>query len=176
MSGVRAGLAALVLAVAADQARAGTPIDAAEATDLARFAPFVDWPASAFASATSSFRLCILGDDPFGPALDQAVSGQQVQAHPMEVRRLQTADGVGACHILYVRSPRPADIAEAMTQLRGAPVLVVTDEASAPLGAIRFVVREGRVRFIIDAAAATAAGVHISSKLLSLAVRPEPAS
>jgi hypothetical protein len=175
MSGVLAGLAALVLA-AAGVARPASPVDAAEATDLARFAPFIDWPASAFPSASSSFHLCILGDDPFGPALDRAVSGQQVQAHPMEVRRLQSPDGVGACHILYVRSPRPADIAEAMTQLRGAPVLVVTDEASAPLGAIRFLVREGRVRFVIDEAAAAAAGVHISSKLLSLALRPEPAS
>jgi hypothetical protein len=174
MSGVRAGLAALLI-VAAGHARADAPVDAVEAAYLAKFAPFVDWPASAFPTATSALRLCILGEDPFGAALDQAVRGQQVATHPVEVRRLASAEGVGGCHILYVRSARAADLSAALAQLKGQPVLVVTDGASPPAGGdIRFVVRDGRVRFVIDTAAAEAAGVHISSKLLSLAVEPGP--
>ena len=36
---------------------------------LVNFARFTTWPASAWAGASSSLNLCILGADPFGPAL-----------------------------------------------------------------------------------------------------------
>ena len=58
--------------------------------------------------------------------------------------------------------------------MRGAPVLTVTDDAGDPAarGMIDFVLRDGRVRFRIDPRAAERSGLVISSKLLSLAVKP----
>src|ERR1700756_4784994 len=43
---------------------------AVKAAYLYKFTPFVEWPASAFAGPGSPFNVCVLGDDPFGPALD----------------------------------------------------------------------------------------------------------
>jgi hypothetical protein len=49
--------------------------------------------------------------------------------------------------------------------------LTVTDQASGSSGGIiQFILQDGRVRFAIDAAAAQASGVPISSKLLALAL------
>jgi len=53
----------------------------------------------------------------------------------------------------------------------GRPVLTVSELGHGdPGGVIQFVLRDGRVRFDIDPAAATANGVTISSKLLDLAI------
>ncbi len=142
-----------------------------KATYLYKFAPFVEWPAAAFASPTSPFVLCIVGDDPFGAALDQAVSGQRVGDHPAVVRRLSRVEAGSGCHILYLSGSRTQSIPDAIRGVRGDPVLTVTDRGAASSGAvIQFVVKDNRVRFDIDTAAASANRVAISSKLLSLAL------
>lgn len=165
------GLTALALSAAAPAVRGDTPAYAIKAAYLYKFAPFVGWPSTAFASPSSPFRLCILGDDPFGAILDQAVSGHTVDDHPIEVLRVQSADAASGCHILYFNALRNAAMAETFNHLRGSPVLTVTEENSAHAeGVIQFVIRDGHVRFAIDATAAAANGVTISSKLLSLAV------
>ena len=43
---------------------------------LYNFLTFIDWPDRAFAHPSSPFRLCLLGRDPFGPAIDQLVRGE----------------------------------------------------------------------------------------------------
>ena len=70
-------------------------------------------------------------------------------------------------------SPRQA-VAEALDKVRGTPVLTVTDDGPDPAsrGVIDFVLRDGHIRFRIDGRAAGGDGLAISSKLLSLAVKP----
>jgi hypothetical protein len=158
--------------LAVPSAAGAMPIEyAVKATYLCKFAPFIEWPATAFTSRTSPFNLCILGDDPFGRTLDQAVRGQRVGDHPMIVRRLERMDGAETCHILYAGGSAKLPAAEAVRRMRGAPVLTVTDQSRGGSGGIiQFVLKDGRVRFEIDAAAATASQIVISSKLLSLAL------
>ena len=152
---------------------AGEPtlVSAVKATYLYKFAPFVEWPASAFASPSSPFYLCILGDDPFGLALDQEVVGQRVGEHPALVRRLARVEAGAGCHILYVGGSRTQSVADAIRGVKGEPVLTVADRGPASSGAIiQFVVKDNRIRFDIDTQAAAANHVAISSKLLSLAI------
>lgn len=169
-------LAALVLAIWGASAGEGLAQPAAleyavKANFLYKFGPFVEWPSQAFASPSSPFNVCVAGEDPFGSALDDAVRGQTVEGHPVVVRRLKTVSASPPCHVLYVgRSPdqKPADI---MRLVRGTPVLTVTDEQLGTFGGIvHFVLRQGRVRFGVDAGTAQADGLAISSKLLQLAV------
>lgn len=145
-----------------------------KAAYLQKFAPFVGWPPSAFASPSSPFQLCVLGRDPFGANLDHAISGQSIFGHPMVVRRLDHVDAGSGCHILYLGPSHNQTAADALRAVRGAPTLTVTD--GVPSGAvIQFVLRGSRVRFDIDVAAAAANRLTISSKLLGLAtsVRPD---
>lgn len=161
----------LALLASAGAVVADTPESVVEAAYLYKFTPFIDWPSSAFASPSSPFRLCVLGDDPFGSALDQAVGGHSVVDHPIEVRRIKTAGAAVGCHMLYFAGPKTAATADAFSKLKGSPVLTVTRESGGVTGeVIQFVVRDGHVRFAIDEAAASTNGVRISSKLLGLAV------
>lgn len=161
----------LALLAPSAAAFADTPESVVEAAYLYKFTPFIDWPPNAFTSPSSPFRLCVLGDDPFGGVLDQAVGGHSVVDHPIEVRRIKTASAVAGCHLLYFAGPKTAATAEAFSKVKGSPVVTVTRETGGVTGVvIQFVVRDGHVRFAIDEAAAATNGVRISSKLLGLAV------
>jgi hypothetical protein len=151
------------------RAESGTPEYVVKAAYLYKFTPFVEWPPSAFAAPSSPFYVCVLGGDPFGASLDQALSGRHVGQHPIQVRRLQALSGVDECHILYLGGPR-GQVTAALSKVRGTPVLSVTEQSlGVGGGVVQFVVEDGHVRFTIDAGAAAANKVTISAKLLSLA-------
>ena len=163
-------LLGLTIFSAPSEAESNTLEYAVKAAYLFKFTPFVEWPSSAFAAPTSPFYVCGLGDDPFGPNLDQALNGGAVGDHPLKARRIQALDDADQCQILYLGAASAQATTAALNRVRGAPVLTVTEQsAGVSGGVIQFVVRDGHVRFNIDTAAAAANKVVISAKLLSLA-------
>lgn len=161
-----AALAALGGAASA----ADLPLEyAVKASYLYKFAPFVQWPSSAFAGAADPLAICIVGQDPFGSVLDDAVRGQRVNGHPIVVRHIDTVRPGVSCHILFAGSGEGAE--EMLHAVARQPVLTVTDRSRGVAGGmIQFVMVSGRVRFLIDEGAAQQSGVSISSKLLGLAL------
>jgi len=168
-------LASIVLTlIAAPSPAAPAPSDVAvKAAFLTKFPAYVAWPAAVRPRPGAPVQLCILGGDPFGRLIDEAARGQQVDGHPLQVRRLAAPGQAGGCHIVFVQGGSPA----LLQGLRGKPVLTVTDaRGGAQSGMIHFVIHQGRVRFNIDQAQATRSGVAISSRLLGIAlnVRQRP--
>jgi len=149
---------------------------AVKAAFLHKFGSFVEWPATAFASPTSPFQLCVVGEDPFGAALDKAVSGQQIARRPVEVRRLKTVKPDSGCHIAYLAASETQRLAQIIEALRGSSVLTVSDGRSPGVatGIINFVIKDDRVRFDIDDEAAAQNRLALSSKLLSVALSVKP--
>lgn len=141
-----------------------------KAAYLQKLGPFIEWPGRAFTGAQSPFVICVVGPDPFGALLDKAVLGQRLAEHPIVVRRLTAASR--DCHVLYLGQQNSQAVADALKAVRGAPVLTVTDGARQPgaKGIVHFVVRDSRVRFMIDDQQAADNGLAISSKLMSLAL------
>jgi hypothetical protein len=172
---LRRWVAALAACLAARTAAAASPPLELEvkATYLAKFAPFVIWPQTAFASPGAPLVLCVQGDDPFGRMLDRVTQGQNVGAHPMVVRRMARVAPDSGCQIAYLAGSPAQSEAEAVRVLTGQPVLTVTDADgdadSNGKGIVRLVLIDGRVRFMIDAGRAGQSGLLISSKLLALA-------
>lgn len=164
---LQAGLA-LGLGVAACGASAAEPIEySVKAAYLAKFAFYIDWPPAAFASPTAPIVLCVVGEDPFGTLLDEAVTGQVVQGRSLAVKRLKTLARDSGCHIAYVNGEVKLDA------LKGSSVLIVTD-AQGGNGIINFVLRDNRVRFTVDDETASQLGLGISSKLLNVALAVKP--
>ncbi|HKT76606.1 MAG TPA: YfiR family protein [Sphingobium sp.] len=143
---------------------------AVKASFLFKFAPFVEWPPTAFSAGDKAFLICVAGEDPFGSVLDDVVRGQRMANRPVRVRRLGPTGSPTGCHMLF--AGRSAESAYApFAPLAGQPVLTVSDRNGGPTGAmIQFVMQAGRVRFQIDDGAARACKLKISSKLLALAV------
>ena len=159
-------LLAAALALAAGPAAAAAPPSdvAVKAAFLTKFPAYVAWPAAARPRPGAPLHICLLGGDPFGRLIDDAVRGQQVDGHPLQVRRLEAPGSAGGCQVAY---STPA----LLQGLHGKPVLTVTDARSgAQGGMIHFVIHQGRVRFNIDEAQAARSGVGISSRLLGIAL------
>lgn len=170
-----AALRGIVMAIscvgAAYAANAQAPLEQAiKAGFLVKFAPFVEWPSSAWSASGESFNICLRGEDPFGAALDDAVRGQLVSGRVVVVRRLGQNVGITGCHILFAGVSAETNYLP-FADVAGHPVLTVTDSDSGIPGAmIQFVKQGGRVRFQIDDSEARENGLVISSKLLSLAI------
>jgi hypothetical protein len=144
---------------------------AVKATYLYKLAPFVTWPPTAFTTATAPFRICVVGDDPFDDYLDKAVAGRGLGSHPFEVRRLDALTAGTHCQIAFISRRALQSVGDALDAVSGEPVLTVTDAVAQDQGGIvQFVIRDGRVAFEVDTAAAARNHLSISSKLLRLAV------
>ena len=79
-----------------------------KAVFLFRFAQFVEWPPEAFSDAQAPIVIGVLGEDPFGGFLDEAVAGERVNRRPLEVRRYRRMDEIGGCHILFIAESEEA--------------------------------------------------------------------
>lgn len=142
-----------------------------KAAFLPRFARYVTWPPAATPKGDAPFLLCVIGTDPFGAALDQAVRSQTVDGRRVTVRRLESAAAADGCHIAFVAGNRWQSSRDMLRALADKPVLAVTDSGNGGArGIIHFLIVGGRVRFFIDQSSAQQRGLAISSRLLALAV------
>jgi hypothetical protein len=140
-----------------------------KAAFLLNFTKFVEWPSTAFAAADSPIAICVLGNDPFGKALDQIVAEEVVGGRKVVVRRIKEAPTPHACQALFVNGTGK----EVLSDLSGlGPGVLTIGEGEGFVrhgGMIAFVVENRRVRFGINETAAEAAGLKLSSKLLNVA-------
>lgn len=146
---------------------------AIKAAFLYKFGFFVEWPQTAFAASDSPINLCVVGNDPFGSLLDETVKGQKIGDRTVVVRRMNTVSRDTGCHIVYIVDSTDTHSAQTLAVLRGSDVLTVTDAGmdDGAVGIINFVIKDHRVRFDIDEAAAASSGLVISSRLLGLALK-----
>ena len=160
--------------------RVGTLVDAQEdsqpteyqikAAFIFNFAKFVEWPAAAFAKASSPIVVGVLGENPFQDALEKTIKNKTVDEHPVIIMQFRAATDATNCHILFISSSEKARLPQILKQLKGSSVLTVGEmpgftEAG---GMINFFLEGTKMRFHINNDAANGAGLKISSKLLKL--------
>jgi hypothetical protein len=161
---------ACALALAAGTACAQPLEYAVKAAFLTKFPAFVSWPAGAMRPG-DPLRICVVGDNPFGGALELSARGRSVDDHPLEIRQLPLVDRGSGCQVIYAAGSARQSATEALQAVRGEPVLTVTDAAEGSArGMIHFVLFGERVRFHIDTAQAVQGGLAMNSKLLALAL------
>ena len=142
-----------------------------KAAFLLNIAKFVQWPDNSFESRQSPLLLCIVGDDPFGPALDNLVRDNVIDNHPLIVHRTKNLDGLRSCQVVFVAGADKKRAADVLLRLKGTSALAVGDspDFAGVGGAIQFYMEKNRVRFCINVDALQRARLIVSSKLLALA-------
>lgn len=165
---LRSGL--LLMFVVAARAQEPTEF-AVKGAYLAKFGDYVEWPAAARPGPGAPFVIGILGEDPFGPQLDQFIHQRTIQGHPVHLRRIREVDQIHQVQVLYVGGLESWRWEALREELRGRSILTVGEPGGRAGAVITFVVVQGKVRFEIDRAAAERAELKLSSKLLALAVK-----
>lgn len=139
-----------------------------EAAYLYNFGRFIRWPAQA---QHGPLMICILGEDPFEDALDRIVAHETIEGRALAVSRLSSISGAGSCAILFFGRSEQPRIEEDLARVRTLPIATVSDlpDFLNRGGVIQFVLKDDRVRFVVNMTAAKRAGVGISSQLLKVA-------
>lgn len=142
-----------------------------KAAFLYNFAKFVDWPGEAFSDGSAPLVIGVIGNDPFGGALDSAINGKNIGGRRLTVRRLKWGQDLRSCHILFISSSERQRLPQIIQSLRGSSVLTVGDmgQFNQQGGMINFILEASKVRFEINSRGADQARLRISSKLLALA-------
>jgi hypothetical protein len=142
-----------------------------QAAFLYKFAQFTTWPSSAFSHGSSPLTIGVLGANPFGRALEDAVRGESAQGRRMIVKYSRRADDLKDCQIVFISRSESNQVDSTIAAFRGMSILTVSDNANFCNrgGMIMFYTEGGRVRFEINSSAARNAGLSISSKLLKIA-------
>ncbi|MDF3056400.1 MAG: hypothetical protein K0R17_615 [Rariglobus sp.] len=141
-----------------------------KAVFLFNFVQFVEWPQAAFSSDDAPIRIGVLGDDPFGSALDEAVRGESVRNRRLIVVRSQRVEDLEGCHLLFISKSESRRLDTILSLLGTRPVLSVSEaEGFARRGGVVAFYSDGKkVRFEINIGAARKRGLKLSSELLSL--------
>ncbi len=141
-----------------------------KAAFLYNFAKFVEWPDDAFTDSSSPIKLCILGDDPFGVAIE-SIRGKTVRGRKLIIKFISRAANLESCHILFVSTSEKDKLELVFQHIKNLNVLTVGDAPhfTSCGGIINLFKVKTRVKFEINIDAAKAAELKISSKLLKLA-------
>lgn len=144
-----------------------------EAAFLYHFAEFVVWPAEAFPKPGTPFVVGVLGDNPFGGALQEAIRDKAINGHPMQLMLFESRSlgELDHCHIVFISPSERKRLPDILQALKDKSVLTVgrMDRFTEWGGMINFFIEGKRVRFEINDEAARKAGLKISAKLLTLA-------
>lgn len=140
-----------------------------KAAFLRNFAHYVNWPDHAFAEDTASWRIGILGPDPFGDVLEAVFEGRTEQGRPFEVFRADRPEQLPPCHIVFVAYGDAARRRAGLAALKNKPVLTVGDglEFLQDGGIIGFQVAD-RVKMSVNLDQARAVALTIQTKMLEV--------
>jgi len=139
-----------------------------KAVFLFNFLQFVDWPANSFADAHSPFYVCVLGDDPFGPALDEVMAGERLDGRPITIERHEDVTDTAHCHLVFIAQDSAARLKRSLAALQDKSILTVSDTENFANegGVIELEVQNNRIKLLVNLQAANEAQLRVSSKLL----------
>jgi hypothetical protein len=141
-----------------------------KAAFLYNFAKFVEWPDDVFPDAQAPFVLCVLGEDPFGSALE-IMEQKTIKDRKFLIKRTENIEELKKCHMLFVSRSESKYLNRILTQLKDSNILTVSDiedfaERGGMIGLLKI---KKKIRFEIAVNNAKQHGLKISSKLLNLA-------
>jgi hypothetical protein len=143
-----------------------------KATYLYNFSRFIEWPPKITQAQSDSFSICVLGEDPFGPALTALLADETIAGKSVVAKRILSAQAAADCRVLFISSSENARLKQILIALGDASVLTVSDlpQFTQRGGMVQFILDGNRVRFEVNLAITKHAGLTLSSELLKVAV------
>lgn len=158
----------LLISPAATQAAPPTEYEV-KAAFIHNIAKYVEWPPTP-EYAASTMRLCVLGQNPFGNALD-TLRNKKVGGLTWELVPVGPKTSMKECRVLFIAASESGNLRQILDSIKGSAVLTIGDtEGYAERGVMaNFYLENSMVRIEINMDAAKRAGLNISSQLLKLA-------
>jgi len=148
----------------------GKPEYEARADFLLLFAKYTQWPESALPGGSEEFVIGVVGEDPFGTALNLH-SGSIIQGRKLVIRHFRTAARITPCQILYFPSAEEHLLPSLREKILEWNVLTVGETPHfIETGGMLWLFTEGeRLRFEVNLGALNLARVRVEAKVLRFA-------
>jgi hypothetical protein len=142
-----------------------------KAAFLLNFTKFVTWPDNPSDNADKSIIVCVLGNNPFGKALD-SIQGKEVSGRPIKIIYETDPKSLPYCHVIFISANLGDSASEILRKLSALHVLTVGESKGFAKsgGMIDFINVDNKIRFEINPSAVEAASLKMSSQLLKLAI------
>ncbi|HVS19925.1 MAG TPA: YfiR family protein [Planctomycetota bacterium] len=170
MLGLAHGSSAAPARVTAESAQEGTEYKV-KAASLYHFINYTTWPKEVFEDERSPVVLLVLGEDPFGKALDELLKGKKAGGRSIRVLRAETLEKLPRAHMVFLAQSHAKELPALLKAVAGTSALVVGDsEGQAEQGAhVSFFVDSKRVGFAVNVTAVKRSKLTISPEMLKLA-------
>jgi hypothetical protein len=150
-----------------------------KAAYLYNFGKYIEWDQAANAPAVdaSEFVVGVVGENPFGDALQIVAQQKQIHGRSIVVHEIRSVDQYRPCQILFFSADAPEVLtSQVLQQARSSASLLVGERPGFARsgGIVNMYVEQNRVKFEINVDAAERSGIKISSKLLSIGKIVEP--
>jgi YfiR/HmsC-like len=171
-------LAALVAALALSASLATATAAPPQPTEyglkavfLYQFCRFMEWPRSAFSSPKEPLTIGILGKDPFGPLLNEAIAGESYHDRPIRIEHYRDVSEIRNCQLLFVSRSEAGNTASIVAAVAGKNIVTVgeTEQFVDNGGMIALTAEQNHVKLRMNLAMLRKANVEVSSKLLRIA-------
>jgi hypothetical protein len=133
------------------------------------FTRHVIWPEGA---DQGDFEIVVLGDTPMYEALLELAQAKKVGDRAIKITKVQNVSEIKSCSILFVPAGKSSLIADVVSKINTQPTLIITEEQG--MGArgsdINFIMKEGKLAFELNQAAASKHNLKISNQLVSMAI------
>ena len=90
-------------------------------------AQYAIWPKDVLAPQAKRFVLGVLGDNPFGDALEAYFKGKSVKGREFVVKFFKTVEEVKDCHMLFIAASEKNDFAAILDELADTSILTISD-------------------------------------------------
>ncbi|MDD2734797.1 MAG: YfiR family protein [Desulfuromonadaceae bacterium] len=148
-----------------------------KAVYLYNFLQFVQWPSPLGGWSKGNAKIIgVVGDSPFGTALAELqITVNKNVTNPIKViyyGQYHEDMNLRGCHLLFVSESEKQHIGKIMSNVKGAPVLTVSDvdDFISSGGMIALVREKGKIRWMINRGMTDKAGLRLSAQLLSIAL------
>jgi hypothetical protein len=133
------------------------------------FTRYVIWPDS---YNQGDFEILVLGDSPLLEHLEQLAASKKVGERNIKVTKINNISQLRKCNILFIPANQSSQFQAIMGKIGAQPTLLITEEAG--LGAkgsdINFIMKDGKLAFELNQAAANKHNLKISNALLAMAI------
>ena len=138
---------------------------------LFQFCRFMEWPDTAFSSPDQPLTIGIIGEDPFGPLLREAIAGEKYHDRPIQVEHYRTARDIRRCQLLFVSRSESGRTPEIVASVSGSSVVTIgeTPQFIEQGGMIALTADRSHVKLVMNLPVLRSTNVQVSSKLLRIA-------
>lgn len=136
-----------------------------------KLSKFVEWPDPLEAGQNGAFGICVLGEDPFGKALD-ALEARKTGGQPIRVYRFAQSEALDRrCRVVFISESKRPFLRPILQKLRRLPILSLSDMSgfAEQGGIMQFARGKKQIGFKINLQSARQAGLEIAAPLLELA-------